>query len=274
MCDVADAVYVPRRIKKRMPPMGGKIWCLKEKGVFVLEEGPTVFRTLAVTHVGSGGLTFYDGVPDEQGRFPGYDPDDADSNGTEIHVHPGTVLGSWMLDGGCWHGLTVRATGGTEGVSSVGSIVWLPVKTRARAAVPPGTHDAIGEPAPGAFVPAAGPLATARAHPQTGQPIIDVYRSAAPGSLMRSAALTDVGLYRLARRDAEFYSCTVTHQGTYGLVRVLNGFDETLWTQLSAFTGSFVLGGGADGALLVELYAGLRAPKATVNWREATLDVV
>jgi len=50
--------------------MGGKCWLLEAKGLYVLEEGPTLFRTLACTHAGSGGIVLIDGVPDESGRFP------------------------------------------------------------------------------------------------------------------------------------------------------------------------------------------------------------
>jgi hypothetical protein len=244
----------PRFITKRTPLIGGKIWCCHEKGLWVLEPGPAVFRTVAVTHNGSGGLTVYDGVPDENGSFPDYDPEDADSNGSVIFEQPAATLGSWMLDGGCNHGLTVLAAGGTEGAPAFASFVWMPHKKRVQVPPPPteGSQDAATD-------------YTRR----TGQTVVDVVRSAAPGALMRSARLGRNGMFRLSRRTAEFYSVQVKHAGAFGVIRVLNAHDETLWMQPSAFTGSFVLGGEADGGLLVELHGGMDiAPLVNVNWRE------
>lgn len=145
------------------PPFGGKGYLLETKGVFVLERGPTLLRTIACTHAGSGSLAAFDGVPDHMGFFPDRamtpPPDLLDDEYQELHRHyrlgggklsmrvskwivdrkaydtrngralyraTPTVMGSWMLDAGCVHGLTVQAVGGREEVSAVASIVWQP----------------------------------------------------------------------------------------------------------------------------------------------------
>src|SRR5690349_2652257 len=68
---MADEVDRATRIIVPAPPMGGKTWVLKQKGLFVLEVGPGTLRTIACTHAGSGALEVLDGVPDASGFFPG-----------------------------------------------------------------------------------------------------------------------------------------------------------------------------------------------------------
>jgi hypothetical protein len=134
-----------------MPPIGGKIWLLDRKGLFVLERCAGTLRTLAVTHAGSGALEAIDGVPDENGHFPDdhmpepeAPPQDADDsaiaeyierrkafdsrNGRPFYQAPSTVMNSWMLDGGFLHGLCIRALSGHSSVSATASIVWLPFR--------------------------------------------------------------------------------------------------------------------------------------------------
>lgn len=141
------------------PPMGGKIWLLEGKGLFVLERGPGTLRTLAVTHAGSGALEAIDGVPNAEGFFPdgqmaeplppmlghlsfegqkqerlaayaerrkAYDS----RNGRPIYAAAAGVMGSWMLDGGFQHGLTIRALSGNKVVCATASIVWVAYKAR------------------------------------------------------------------------------------------------------------------------------------------------
>ena len=116
-------------IELPMPPMGGKIWLLESKGIFVLERGPGTLRTLACTHAGSGMLVAIDGVPDENGFFPEISNTPA-HNGRPIYRANPVVMGSWMLDGGFVHGLTIRAEGGNEASLAIASIVWAPVRGR------------------------------------------------------------------------------------------------------------------------------------------------
>jgi hypothetical protein len=144
------------------PPMGGKCWVLKSKGLFVLERGPGVLRTIACTHAGAGALEAIDGIPDENGFFPDQDmpePNVADflhtfaydgagvatpmpggydvaakayacRQGRPLYSASPTVMGSWMLDAGFLHGLTIRAAGGHEAAFVIASIVWMPVPQR------------------------------------------------------------------------------------------------------------------------------------------------
>lgn len=108
-----------------MPPIGGKIWLLEQKGQFLLERGPGTIRTVACTSAGSGTLLLIDGVPDENGEIP-TDPE----NWRQLLKANPVVMGSWMLDGGFTRGLTVRHYGGQAGVPAMASIVWVPYKSR------------------------------------------------------------------------------------------------------------------------------------------------
>lgn len=122
-----------RRVIRPTPAIGGKVWLLQEKGIFVLEEGQGSLITIACTHAGSGSLHVIDGVPDERGFFPNLDPnlppqDAAMQAGVEFYRANPVVMGSWMLNAGFVHGLTVMALGGYNEVPPVASIVWMPVK--------------------------------------------------------------------------------------------------------------------------------------------------
>jgi hypothetical protein len=133
------------------PPLGGKCYLLKSKGIFVLERGPGVLRTIACTHAGAGALEAIDGVPDDGGFFPDQEmPDPTDRaadyptpdrwvsackayacrHGRPLYSASPTVMGSWMLDAGFLHGLTIRAAGGHEAAFCIASIVWMPVPQR------------------------------------------------------------------------------------------------------------------------------------------------
>jgi hypothetical protein len=124
---------VPRRIIRPLPPIGGKVWLLQEKGIFILEEGAGSLITIACTHAGSGSLHVIDGIPDENGFFPELVPDMAPADaavapGVEFYRANPNVMGSWMLNGGFIHGLTVMALGGFQQVAPVATIVWMPFK--------------------------------------------------------------------------------------------------------------------------------------------------
>jgi len=116
-----------------MPPLGGKCWVLDKKGQFLLERGPGTLRTIACTNAGSGSLLILDGVPDENGELPmqmleipGYI-----GNGRQLYKANPPVMGSWMLDAGFQHGLTIRSIGGQESAPAMASIVWVPFKAKA-----------------------------------------------------------------------------------------------------------------------------------------------
>jgi len=117
-----------------MPALGGKVWVLDRKGQFVLEKGPGTFRTTACTHAGSGNLLILDGVPEENGEFrwdliekPNYF-----GNGKLLFKANPVVMGSWMLDAGFNHGLTVRHLGGQFGTPAMASLVWVPYKAKVK----------------------------------------------------------------------------------------------------------------------------------------------
>ena len=100
--------------------------------------------------------------------------------------------------------------------------------------------------------------------------LIDIVTPAAPGSLMRSAKIHQVGSFRISRRDCELYSVQIVGAGSYGRAFVRNGLGRVLWQQISCFTGSFWLSAGAIGGLIVELRAASDGDAAnlTVNFRE------
>lgn len=131
------------------PPIGGKVFLIQRKGLFVFERGPATLRTIAIPHAGSGGLQVYDGVPNDEGLFPqedmpefilpgdGADPSQAvqneeypNRNGRLLFKQNPIVMGSWMMDAGCIHGLSIRALGGTDGTPAMATVVWMPFKKR------------------------------------------------------------------------------------------------------------------------------------------------
>lgn len=116
------------------PPIGGKIWLLNRKGIFVLEEGAGVLRTIACTHIGSGSIVIRNGLPNENGEFPLPPPMEpgveVEYTGRSLYRANPVVMGSWMLDGGFFEGLTVQAEGGTDNNCAIASIVWLPAPDR------------------------------------------------------------------------------------------------------------------------------------------------
>lgn len=153
----------PERIFVPAPLMGGKAWLLDRKGLFILEDGPGTIRTIACTHAGSGHIKVFDGIPDERGFFPGGDmqepegfneqellairenrEDDlpdiwwkrqalteyASRNGRVFHQANPIVMGSWMMDAGFHHGLTIEVTGSQEAVNPFATVVWAKFQQR------------------------------------------------------------------------------------------------------------------------------------------------
>ena len=78
----------------------------------------------------------------------------------------------------------------------------------------------------------------------------------------------------MSRRDCEFYSIMITSAGAFGRILVTDGKGRELFSQISTFTGSFVLGGFAEGGLVLELFSETLAPEVTMTWREEDKDIV
>jgi hypothetical protein len=133
------------------PPMGGCCYLLEAKGLFVLHTGPGTLRTIACTHGGSGAIEVLDGIPDDNGFFPDealtepqaidfaapsdyFDARNAyhSRRGRALYRANPVVMGSWMLDSGFIHGLTIRAQGGSTSACAIASIVWMPFRQRTK----------------------------------------------------------------------------------------------------------------------------------------------
>ena len=106
--------------------------------------------------------------------------------------------------------------------------------------------------------------------------LIDLYTPCAPGSLMRSIQVVRNGLFRLSRRDSEVYSVQIVSSGTWARARVMNASMRQLWHQPSTFTGSFWMGGAAEGGIIVEISSSREqeAANLTINWRERDRKIV
>lgn len=104
--------------------------------------------------------------------------------------------------------------------------------------------------------------------------VIDLYVPSARRSLQRSINLCEKGIFRLARRDSMLMSIMIASSGAWGRLRIMNGEGRKLWEMPSSFTGSFYLGAGSDGGLIVELASRDRAPEVTVSWREPDQQMV
>jgi len=106
------------------------------------------------------------------------------------------------------------------------------------------------------------------------RPDRDIYAACAPGSLMRSATVDDLGITRFARRSCELYSVQVLSAGAWIRARVLTGTGRLLWFQPSAFTGSFVLMAGAEDGLMLEMGGLNRGATIMLNWRESDARII
>lgn len=85
---------------------------------------------------------------------------------------------------------------------------------------------------------------------------------------MRSIQLWKKGWWRISRRDAELYSVQITSAGAWARLRIYDGTGRKLFHQFSTFTGSFWLGAGAQGGIVVQLDAMTTAPTVALNFRE------
>ncbi len=122
------------RIRMPTPKLGAKTYLLKKGGIYVLEPGPGALQAIAVTHAGTGSISIYDGVPDESGNFPDDEMLDADEkyysrNGRDIFQMSPILMGMLMINGGVFHGLTVKCFDGQHGVSTRLTLAWVPYKT-------------------------------------------------------------------------------------------------------------------------------------------------
>lgn len=109
------------------PPIGNKIFCAQSAGFYILEHGTCTWRALANTHQGTGSITVYDGIPDENGYFP-KDTKSVElmQNGRLIFNANPPILGMWMFDGGMYHGLTLAIEGVLNNISPCCTITWMP----------------------------------------------------------------------------------------------------------------------------------------------------
>jgi len=249
----------PVRVKLADPPIGGKSFLIRQKGVFVLEEGPGMLQICNITHGGAGEMSIYDGVPGETGHFP--DEMMAEShekfgqhNGRAFSQFSPVYMGAWMMNAGFVHGLTVIMEG--SDVPAFATLVWTPFKK----AQPVSKKFEVLEP-----------------HPDThikGKRIKDVRTPAGGGSLTRSVRIAQVGLTRISRRVAELSSVLVTHPGSFCRLVIRNGLGVPLFDMFSTFTGSFVVGAFADQGIIVDIDGNQQAPLVQVTWREQDLQLV
>jgi hypothetical protein len=89
---------------------------------------------------------------------------------------------------------------------------------------------------------------------------------------MRSALMTAPGRYRLSRGPCELYSVEIMNPGSWPRYVIRESTGRIAWYEPSAFTGSFIHGGGMDD-LIVEIHAS-SPPQCCVNWREPTREML
>lgn len=109
-----------------LPPIGNKIFCAQEIGMYILEKGACTVRSIVNTRIGNGGLSFYDAVPDASGRLP---------DGAKLIFNSSPpILGCNMLDGGLHHGLTMilHSSGGANNLPPCTTVTWFPERKMQR----------------------------------------------------------------------------------------------------------------------------------------------
>jgi len=113
-------------IELPLPPIGNKIFCAQEIGMYILERGPCTIRSVINTRIGNGALSFYDAVPDESGHMP--------ANAKVVLTSSPPILGCNMLDGGLHNGLTMvlHASGGANNLSPCTTVTWFPDRKQKR----------------------------------------------------------------------------------------------------------------------------------------------
>jgi hypothetical protein len=153
-----DGQLRPTHVYIDEPPIGNKIFLIKQYGTYVLERSPTMWRSMACTHAGSGaGVTVYDGIPDEDGFFqkdvreivvlpPNPTKEDLEAhnnkvklmqqqelwnyNGREVYFANPACMGMWMFDGGTPRGLTIRVVGAVTATSPYITLTWVKLKEK------------------------------------------------------------------------------------------------------------------------------------------------
>jgi hypothetical protein len=250
----------PTRIDLPAPAMGGKVLLLDRHGLFVLEEGPSLFLVSAVTHAGSSSIEVIDGVPDAHGRFPGDgiqadDPEYHARNGRRVMLNHPTAMGAWPVSGGTYHGLCVKISGGRTAVPPIVTIVWMASRGSPAAAPPE-------PPGPAPAPPGAGP-------------VNDVVVAPHPGSLLRAAVLDRPGVYRLARRSCQLDTVFLGNLGSWAQCTIYTGAWRPVLHLPTMVTGTFKLGGYCERGLLTRISARSGAsPLVSVSWREPDQAVV
>ena len=106
------------------------------------------------------------------------------------------------------------------------------------------------------------------------EPDREIFAACAPGSLMRSAVVDDLGLTRFCRRDCELYSVQILSAGAWIRARILTGTGRPIWFQPSTYTGSFVLMAGAEEGLILEQGGRERGGTLMLNWREPDTRII
>jgi hypothetical protein len=101
------------------PPIGNKGFCMQEIGIYVLERGHCTWRGMANTRIGNGSLSVYDTLPNEDGRIP--------SDAKLLFNSCPAILGMYMFDIGCHHGLTLvlHSSGGPNNLSPCTTMTWM-----------------------------------------------------------------------------------------------------------------------------------------------------
>lgn len=109
-----------------LPPIGNKIFCAQEVGMYVLERGACTIRSVVNTRIGNGALSFYDALPDDKGQLP--------FDAKLIFTSCPAILGCNMLDGGLHHGLTMvlHSSGGPTSCAPCTTVTWFPERKQAR----------------------------------------------------------------------------------------------------------------------------------------------
>jgi len=106
------------------PPIGNKIFCAQESGIYVLERGACTWRGMANTRIGNGSLSVYDGLPTPEGQL----------TGKLLFNSCPAILGMYMFDGGVHEALTLvlHESGGVNNLPPCVTITWAPDRQQKR----------------------------------------------------------------------------------------------------------------------------------------------
>lgn len=109
-----------------LPPIGNKIFCAQEIGIYVLEKGACTVRSIVNTRIGNGALSFYDALPDSNGRLP--------DHAKLVFSSSPPILGCNMLDGGLHNGLTMilHGSGGPTNNPPCTTVTWFPERKQTK----------------------------------------------------------------------------------------------------------------------------------------------